>query len=235
MAGLSKEVKAVHLTDIHLGHYWGRKQLEKVVRKTNELRPDVVFNTGDLFDARSRLGEDVLVPFKDIQVPHYFVEGNHDKYVGVDEITALLKNIGVQVLENEISNFNELQIVGLKHMLADNESFDMHAEEGEETIKGILSSLPIREDKPTILLHHSPDGAKYADEKKIDLLLSGHTHGGQFFPFNILAGWLFFKYNAGIYRYNGLTISVSEGIGTFFAPLRIGTNSEILLYRLIPA
>lgn len=234
MKGLSEEVKAVHLSDIHLGHYWGKKHLQKIVRKTNALHPDIIFNTGDLFDARFRLSEEVFLPFKEIKVPHYFVEGNHDKYVGVEKVTEYLKRVGVKVLENEISSFNELQIVGLKHMLADHETFDMHAEEGESTIKDILAELPVNRDKPTVLLHHSPDGIKYADEKNVDLYLAGHTHGGQFFPFNLLAAWTFFKYNSGIYNYNQLVISVSEGLGTFFAPLRIGTSGSIMFYRLIP-
>jgi len=230
--GLSKEIRVVHLTDIHLGHFRGKEHLKKIVAKTIELKPDIVLHTGDLFDAKSRLYQDVLTPLKEIQAPHYFVEGNHDKYVGAEEVKRLLKNINVNVLENEIATFEELQIVGLKHMLADKESFDMHASEGE-TIKEVLGELAIDKTKPTILLHHSPDGEEYANNLDIDLLLAGHTHGGQMFPLTLIAK-LMFDYNDGLYEFKNLFIYVSEGAGTIYTPMRIGTKSEITLIKLTP-
>ena len=231
--GLSKEIRAVHLTDIHLGHFRGQEYLKNIVNETVLLKPDIVFNTGDLFDARSRLNENVLRPFKEINVPHYFVEGNHDIKVGVEEINQYLRNSGVSVLENEIAEFGELQIIGLKHMLADENSFDMHAAQGK-TIKQVLEGLQIENDKPAVMLHHSPDGANYANNKGVDFILAGHTHGGQMFPFTILSK-LFFPYNSGLYSFKDLFIYVSEGAGTLFSPMRVGTNSEITLIRLVPA
>ena len=230
--GLTKEVKVVHLTDIHLGHFRGKGHLQKIVEITNELNPDVVFQTGDLFDAKSRLSEDVLTPFKDVKAPHYFVEGNHDKEVGVEQIGRMLKNIRINVLENEIATFGELQIIGLKHMRADKNSFDLHAI-GGETIQDVLSQLPVDTTKPTIMLHHSPNGEVYANDLKIDLLLAGHTHKGQLFPLTFIAK-MFFVYNDGLHRYRDLNIYVSEGVGTMYTPMRIGTRSEITFITLVP-
>ena len=67
--GLTKQIKVVHLTDIHLGHFRGKGHLKKIVKITNELNPDVIFQTGDLFDAKSRLSEKVLTPFKEMNAP----------------------------------------------------------------------------------------------------------------------------------------------------------------------
>ncbi len=231
--GLSKEIRAVQLTDIHLGTFRGKKYVERVVRKVNELHPDVVFNTGDLFDSKVRIEENgILNPFKQIEAPHYFVEGNHDQYAGINKVVHLLKESGVIVLRNEVMDYDQLQIIGLNHMRPDNESFDIHAEKGE-TIKDVLARLPIDTARPTVLLHHGPSGLHYANEKNVDLMLSGHTHGGQMFPFTLIAK-LMFGYNNGLYDYENMKIYVSPGLGSVFAPLRVGTRSEITLLRLVP-
>lgn len=232
IAGLSGEIRAVHLSDIHLGHVRGGEFLERVAQKTKALNPDVIFNTGDLFDSRYALADDALAAFKTISVPHYFVEGNHDIYVGADKVKQLAKNAGLIVLENQVTNFGELQVVGLNYMMPDKEAFDLHPVEGD-TIKDVLPRLMIDESKPTLILHHSPSGAKYMDGRKMNLLLSGHTHGGQVFPFTLMADALF-DHNRGLRKHGGLWINVSEGVGTFFTPLRLGTRSEVILVRLVP-
>jgi len=166
-------------------------------------------------------------------VPHYFVYGNHDVDVGVEEVIELMRNANITVLLNEITNFGELQIIGLRNMPKDDNSFDMHTRAATETIKGVVARLPIDENRPTIVLHHRPDGVEYMYEKGADLLLAGHTHAGQFFPFTLLTK-LMFRYNSGFYRYKTMSIYVSEGTGTIFIKARLGTNSEMTLVRLTP-
>jgi hypothetical protein len=118
-------------------------------------------------------------------------------------------------------------------MTADRESYDMHAANGKATIKDVLASLKIDPARPSLLLHHSPDGAKYAAEKGIDLYLAGHTHAGQLFPINYLND-IIFAYNKGLHNFNGTRIFVSQGAGTFGPPMRVGTNAEITVLDLIP-
>ena len=144
----------------------------------------------------------------------------------------MLRNINVNVLENEITSLEELQLVGLKHMRADKNSFDIHAT-SVETIQDVLTRLPVDTTKPTIMLHHSPNGEVYANDLKIDLLLAGHTHKGQLFPLTFVAKMVF-GYNDGLFKYKALNIYVSEGIGTMYTPMRIGTKSEISFITLIP-
>ena len=236
IAGLTKEIKAVYITDVHLGNLWSKKHLEKIVDKAVEFDPDVIFNTGDMFDNKSHFNEnsDILNSLTKINVPHYFVYGNHDYDAGLDEALAFMKNAGVIVLRNEISYFDELQIIGLDNMLPDENSFNMHTKQGAETIKTIMEKLPINENLPTIALHHRPEGVKYMSDKKVDLLLAGHTHAGQMFPFTLLTNALF-PYNKGLYKYGDMSIYVSAGAGTFGPPVRIGTKSEITFVRLVPA
>lgn len=233
--GLTQEIRAVHITDVHLGNFRGKGEADKIVRKIKEINPDVVFNTGDMFDSKAHFGgdNDVLSAFRTLDIPHYFVYGNHDQHVGTDEVIKQMKSANATVLLNEVAYFRELQIIGLNNMLADRHTFDMHTSEDSETIEEVLNELEIKEDYPTIVLHHRPDGVKYMQQKDAGLLLAGHTHAGQIFPFIFIAK-LMFGYNKGLYKYETMNIYVSEGSGTIFAPVRLATNSEITLIKLTP-
>ena len=231
--GLNREITAVQLSDIHIGHFWGVKTLQNIVEKTNALNPDVVFITGDLFDGRIRLNKSSLDPLKQMKAPVYFVEGNHDGYSGAPEIKKMLREIGVNVLENEVTHFSELQIIGLDHLRADSNSTDIHTSAHKPTIKTVLNNLNIFPDQPTILLHHSPDGVEFANQHGVGLYLAGHTHNGQLFPFNFVVKMVY-KYNKGLHNYKGTQIYVSQGTGAFGPPMRVGTISEITLFHLKP-
>jgi predicted MPP superfamily phosphohydrolase len=87
--------------------------------------------------------------------------------------------------------------------------------------------------KPTVLLHHSPDGIQYANQHGVNLYLAGHTHAGQLFPVKYIAH-LFFDYNKGLHDFKGTKMFVSQGVGTFGPPMRVGTKSEIVVITLKP-
>lgn len=229
--GMKKELKIMHLTDIHIGHWHGKKYLKKIVEQTNQHQVDYVFITGDLFDGRIRLNDENLEPLKQLDAPVFFVEGNHDGYSGVEDIKSRLRKMGVTVLENQVLQLEDFQLIGLNHMLADDSSYNMHAASERQTIQGVLNGLEINNSTPSILLHHSPDGVKYANEKGIDLYLAGHTHAGQLFPITLLNEWIF-TYNKGLHDFQGTKIYVSHGAGTFGPPMRVGSRSEITLITI---
>lgn len=229
--GITKEIRALHISDIHIGHFRGKNFIQKIVDATEKLDIDVVFLTGDLYDGKIKLNTEVISPFEKLDVPIFFVEGNHDGYTDSKRIKQELRESGIIVLENEVTDWGEFQIIGLDHMPADSQSVDMHSAGQRATIKSILPTLDIDKEKPSILLHHYPVGIKYANEEGIDLYLAGHTHGGQLFPINYIAK-LMFPYNKGLYEYNGTRIYVSQGAGTFGPPLRVGTRSELAIIIL---
>ncbi|MCP4310622.1 MAG: metallophosphoesterase [Bacteroidetes bacterium] len=231
--GLQQEVRAMHLSDIHLGHFRGEKFLHRIVDRCNSRDVDMVLITGDLFDGKIRFCDACLDPLKQLNAPVYFVEGNHDGYSGIERVKSSLKAIGVKVLSNDVASQGEIQIIGLNHMLADENSVNMHTAGELATLRSILPGIPSDPDKPTILLHHSPDGIQYAREKGVDLYLAGHTHAGQLFPVNFI-GELIYQFNKGLHDYQGTKIYVSSGAGTFGPPMRFGTHSEITVVKLIP-
>ncbi|HYQ58264.1 MAG TPA: hypothetical protein VEP89_13065, partial [Draconibacterium sp.] len=144
-----------------------------------------------------------------------------------------LREIGVTVLENEVTHFNQLQIIGLDHMRPDNRSQDKQENEKRPTIHSVLDELNLYPGKPTVLLHHSPDGIELANQHGVDLYLAGHTHNGQLFPFNFVVKMIY-KYNKGLHDFKGTRIYTSQGVGTFGPPMRVGTKSEIVIFKLKP-
>ncbi len=235
LPNLEQPLRIAHVTDIHLGHYWGEGALARMAYLIEREGVDAVVITGDMFDGRANLNPKALEPLRRITAPIYFVEGNHDGYTGVYEIKALLVDRDIHVLSNEVLNFKGLQIVGLDYLIPDEQSRDtFHGSKNRRTMQGVLGRLPIDKSKAIILLHHNPVGANYAAQSGVNLYLAGHTHGGQIFPVTLIAE-LMFEYNRGLYRYDdNMQIYVSQGVGTFGPPMRLGTHSEITILNLTP-
>jgi predicted MPP superfamily phosphohydrolase len=230
---LKNEVKIAQISDVHLGAARGKGYLEKIVAKTNEFKPDFVVITGDIADSRAALTGEMFTPLKNLEAPAYFVYGNHDAYIGLNEIINKMKENNVQILGNEVVVTNGLKLIGLNYMKADDTVYDPH-QVTAETIKDILPTLDLSGDNPKVALHHGPWGIEYMNEYGIDLVLAGHTHGGQIFPANLMAK-LIFPYVKGLAAYKGTYMYVSQGAGTFLPRMRLGTNNEINFISLEPA
>ncbi len=233
MPNLEEPMKIAQLSDIHIGHFWGKKTVDKLVRIVEKESVDAVVITGDMFDGRVRLNEEVLEPFKRLDMPIYFIEGNHDGYSGSKDIKELLTRNGITVLDNEMVELKGLQIVGLDYLMADhNTQNTFHAPPAGVTIEEVLPTLGIDRNRASLMLHHNPIGVNYAADNGINLYLAGHTHAGQMFPATLIAKMMF-PFNKGLYQYNDTTqIYVSQGSGTFGPPMRLGTRSEATILTL---
>lgn len=227
---LQQPLRTVLLTDLHIGHYRGNGHVQKFVNQVNVLHPDIVFFTGDCFESWYNFNTEAVKPLKEINAPVFFVAGNHDGYVDSDQAKQLLRETGVQVLENKVVECKGLSIAGLDYMAADAKHVGIHAPTRTETIESTITSLPIDTSLPVITLHHSPIGADYMEKAGVNLLLSGHTHGGQIFPLTWLNN-LLFKFNRGLKKQNSLQVYTSCGTGTFGPPMRFCTVSEISLIK----
>ncbi len=233
VSALKGPLKAVHLTDTHLGHYRGARNLERIVTRINKQEPDVVFFTGDLLDSKYQLKPSSMEPLSKLKAPIFFVEGNHDEYTGIKAIKSQLLELGVRVLGNEIAEWNGIQIIGLDYMIADSNAYSSHAIPGRATIRSVLEGMAIDPEKPSIVLHHGPDGLEYAEKAGVDLYLAGHTHGGQMWPATYIAKMIF-AVNRGLDNLGKMKVYVSQGTGTFGPPMRVGTYSELTILNLIP-
>ncbi|MDD5458932.1 MAG: metallophosphoesterase [Phycisphaerae bacterium] len=211
-------LRIVVVSDIHLRKF-GTRQLEKIVDKVNSLKPDLIFLTGDIFDARHALNEKNLSVLDDLKAPAYFVTGNHERYIGQRFVFEKLKKTKIHILDNETVMAGDMQIIGL------DDSVELHH------FEKVLSLLPVAPDKYSILLYHRPRGLEDAAKAGINLMLSGHTHNGQIFPFNFIVGTQF-KYIKGLYKNDGCTLYVTTGTGTWGPKMRLGSKNEIAVIDL---
>lgn len=216
------------------------KDNNKLIEKLNECEPDIIVLTGDLIDS-NHTNLEVALSFARQAVkiaPCYFVTGNHEAWVGsqYEELKTSLENAGVTVLQDEAIELNYgdecIQLIGLNDPdFSERDSFL-----SESILETKLSEINISNGF-TILLSHRPEHFNVYQNKNIDLVLSGHAHGGQFrLPFlgGVIAPnqGLFPKYDAGIYTENGTTMIVSRGIGNSIIPFRVNNRPEIVLVEL---
>ncbi len=233
MTGLSKSLDIMLIADVHLGHHRGKNYLTKIVEETNKRNPDIILLAGDLMDSEAALFPDILRPLSGFRAPVYYVPGNHEKAIDEQKAIKLIAENGVNILYNKIADTSGVQIIGLDYMNLDENTFDMHPSNNKQTIKEVLSQMTWEKDKPVIVMHHSPVGVKYATAAGVNLMVAGHTHAGQVFPFTYLAN-LLFDFNKGLYRQDNTTVFVSQGAGTFLSRLRLGSENEINLLHLVP-
>lgn len=212
------DMKLIQLSDIHIGSV-GADFLKRVVKKTNELKPDAVLITGDLLDPHGSFERDGLSVLNEIEAPVFFVTGNHERYADLDRVGELLGETKVKWLRNEAVDFNGIQLIGID----DGDSKSQVAKR--------LEKIAVEPDKFNVLMYHRPDGFEAAAERGVDLMLAGHTHNGQIFPFNFFVR-LFFRHMKGLYKHDDCLLYVSPGTGTWGPRMRLGSRSEIVLIEL---
>lgn len=222
--GLKKAVRAVHLTDIHIGTVHQVAFLTHVVQMTNKLSPDVVYITGDLFDGSVPVTERMLKPLDALTAPVFFSNGNHEEYEGLQYVRDTVDDINIDHLENRMVIHKGIQVVGIN---------DRASLKKEESAGTVIDSLNVDKNMPTVLLYHTPVEWDEARERGVDVMLSGHTHNGQIYPFTLLVR-MTYKYIKGLYEEEGKFLHVSPGTGTWGPPMRLGSRNQITLLHLVP-
>ena len=227
--------RIVQISDVHIGPILGRRFCEQLVQRIRALDPDLVAITGDLVDGDARLLADEVAPLADLRPRHgvAFVTGNHDHYSGAAAWCAVLAGLGIRVLRNECVEIRVgdavFDLVGV-----DDHRGDVFGRDGGEDLATALAGRdPTR---PALLLAHDPSTFKRASSLGIDLQLSGHTHGGQIWPFVWLVR-LAIPFVAGLYRRGGAILYVSRGTGFWGPPMRLRSPAEIgeIVLRSAPA
>jgi predicted MPP superfamily phosphohydrolase len=231
--GLAQAVKIVHVPDIHLGTQRGEAYLNKILDAINEQKPDMVLYNGDLIDSNIALKPELFSLFKKVRAEQYFTTGNHEYYMDTGRALRLIAGAGIRVLRSEMVETHGIQLIGMEYMNADRQTYDAHVV-NTLTMQEELPRIARDGGKPSVLAHHSPVGMKYATEGNINVMLAGHTHGGQFFPGTALVKHRFPMYS-GRYQVGRTTLLVSQGAGTFGPWMRLGTRNEVQVVNLIPA
>jgi predicted MPP superfamily phosphohydrolase len=210
-------LKIAQISDIHIGSTGG-DFFSHVIDKVNELKPDVVLITGDLVDNDKAATAAAVENLNRLLVPVFFVTGNHERYVGYDNVRRLLAPTKVKWLRNEGVTFGKVRIVGVD----DNTNAKVMDEILERAVNGAAY---------TILMYHRPEWLETVAGRNVNLMLTGHTHHGQLWPFNFVVG-LFYEYITGLHQISQMHLYVSNGTGTWGPRMRLGSHSEIAIIRL---
>jgi len=226
-------LRIVQMSDIHVSHTIKRRFVQRVVDNVNELKPDIVALTGDLVDGSVNQLRDDVAPLAELEAKYgsYFVTGNHEYYSGVGQWLDETSRLGFTVLLNQHKIIERgearLLIAGVTDYTGGQFSKD-HISDPHKAMAG----APDADVK--ILLAHQPKSIYKAAEAGYDFMISGHTHGGQYFPYHFLAA-MTQPFISGLHKYENTQIYVSRGTGYWGPQIRIGARSEITLHRLVSA
>lgn len=228
---LTQPYSIVQLSDVHIGGLIDKEFIDEIVRRINILKPDVVVITGDLIDIEISKAKDSIDALENIKAKYgtYFIVGNHEYFHGIEKIIKKVNSLGIKVLENENVYIGEegrgFNLAGV---------YDIFGYRINAHMPDINKALKGKKDSPTVLLAHQP---RYIEEVQngVDLMLSGHTHGGQILPFRFLVK-LQQPYVEGLHKHNeNLQIYVNKGTGFWGPPMRLGASSEITHISLEPS
>jgi uncharacterized protein len=214
---------AALVTDMHLGHVRGKAFAKRIVKMLGRHQPDIILIAGDMYDGTAADVDGLAEPLGGLSAPlgTYFVAGNHEEFSDHTKYLNAVEKSGVRVLNNEKVVLEGLQIVGVHYRDSVN----------PERFRGILRKADLDAHTASILLTHAPNRLPIAAEAKIGLQLSGHTHGGQFFPYTWITSRIYGRFVYGLQRLGDLLVYTSCGVGTWGPPLRVGTRPEIVLIR----
>ncbi|WP_280494265.1 metallophosphoesterase [Nocardia asiatica] len=212
------------VSDVHLGPILGRGFAERVVRTVNDTQPDLIAVVGDLVDGSVEHLRSAVEPLAGLRARHgaFFVTGNHEYFSGAEQWVEHVQELGMHLLANARTELPGFDLAGVNDV------------QGERTGQGpdFGKALGDRDRSRTaVLLAHQPVLIDDAVAHGVDLQLSGHTHGGQIWPGNYLAG-LANPTVAGLERYGDTKLYVSRGAGAWGPPVRVGAPSDITVVEL---
>ena len=220
--GYKDSITIMHISDMHLGAIYQKNSVENLVDIINKKNPDVVVITGDISDGSLKVEKDWIMPFNKVEdnIEVLYITGNHENLYGKEDIIEDIKKVKkIKYLGNsdEIVKIKGINFIGI----------DYEYHDVKTRTKEIIEKNKIKDDI-NILLYHIPKiSLKDLKEVNIFLMLAGHTHGGQIFPFTILA-WLGNKYFTGLYSNNKNNyVFVSSGYGTALTPMRFLSEKMI--------
>ena len=212
---------ALLLTDLHLGHVNATGFARRIAGLARQLDPAIIFIAGDLYDGTKVDPVRLAAPLFELAPPHgiYFCGGNHEEFGDEAAYDAALRGGGIRVLNNELAEADGLQIAGVRYA-------DTTFPQRLRTILGGLNLDPAR---AAILLNHVPNRLPLVEQAGFALQLSGHTHGGQIFPFTWFTHRAFERFTRGLNQFGTLQVFTSIGAGTWGPPMRVGASPEIIL------
>ncbi|OHA16160.1 MAG: hypothetical protein A3G52_04920 [Candidatus Taylorbacteria bacterium RIFCSPLOWO2_12_FULL_43_20] len=218
-----KKKKMIFFSDTHFGQIIGGLQANKIVDKINSMNPDIILIGGDIFDGSVVNFEDMAKRLGRLKAVHgvYFITGNHEVYTETRcrlSVIDLLAANNLVCLDGKKIDVNGIDIVGAGYIESDDKN----------RFFNFISKLALAGNKTTVVIKHVPEHIEVAATNDIDLMLFGHTHNAQIFPFQFLPDIIYRGYGYGLKKFGRTHVYTSSGVGTWGPPFRVGTVSEIV-------
>ncbi|WP_297433148.1 metallophosphoesterase [uncultured Cetobacterium sp.] len=214
-------LKFAFISDVHLNGKFDGSKLKIAFEKMKDENVELVLIGGDFLDnSYKSITDDIKSIIDETNFKHgiYLVLGNHEYYGGIEENIEYIKNLGINILRDEIVKIEGITIVGR------DDRYNKKRKSLDELLKNVDKKSSV------IVVDHNPQSLKELGNEKVDLYLSGHTHKGQLFPFNLVVNYMY--ENSGGYKKIGDTHTyVSSGLGTWMIPYRIGSSSQIMIFK----
>ncbi len=221
--------RMVLVSDIHLGTLTSKHRIRKMVERINSLEPDIILLAGDILDedVGPVIYRDLGRSINDLSAPLgvYGITGNHEYIGGVDEATDYLTTHGITLIRDSVIKINNSFYLAGREDLAISQFTEKTRKSVEELLEMAVDDLPV------ILLDHQPFNLDRSAAAGADFQMSGHTHHGQIWPINFITRAIY-TISRGFGEVDGMKVYVSNGVGTWGPPIRIGTRPEIVFIKV---
>ena len=215
---MSKPMKVVMLSDLHLGYHNRKAEFQRWVEMINGENPDLILIAGDIIDGYMKpiYQEDIATEFKKFKAPVVASLGNHEYITGIDEVLDFYKDAGITLLRDSTFTMGDLVVAGR----------DDRSSRGRMSTEDLLKN--VNKEKYIVLLDHQPYNLEESQQAGVDFQFSGHTHEGQVWPISLMVRYMF-EDAWGPYQKGDTRYYVSSGLGIWGGKYRIGTRSEYIV------
>jgi uncharacterized protein len=223
LPAFNEEIKGksfVHLSDLHLGAVYRPAWQKMIANKVNKLEADFIIISGDLFDGSDRELSEFIESLALLNKTTIFVPGNHDSYIFGDEVENTIRKAGLVYLVDQAIKVSDMEIVGFDYI-----------SNKDSNVRREIESLETEKINPRIVINHVPVDQAEAHDLEADLMLMGHAHRGQIFPFSLATRLIYGQYAYGLSNYGDMITYTSAGTGTWGPPLRTLFPGEIILFK----
>lgn len=219
---IQKDVRLVQISDIHLFGKNQEPRFERIYKHITSTSPDIIVITGDFIDIPGKVTPETIQKINDYNIPVLFIYGNHENYYGEEQVRELLETTHIIILDNNNIDYNDygISVIGIGDS------------EDKNNLQTKLSTINIDKNKYNILLNHRPVNPELVSSYGIDLMLSGHTHAGQFFPGTVSKLIGYFNYFRGLHEIGNMKLYINQGTGYWAIKIRNFSRNEITIFDL---
>lgn len=215
--------KIMIISDTHYWYIHSVMEAKNLVQKINELNPNIILVPGDFFDWPKINYQKIVDIFQNVKAPIFYVNGNHEEYNNTSEILQAISNSNIKILNDDTTLFDGISISGVTY----------HLNKTQNQLHSTLTSIaPKNNETINILMRHEPTLHDVILGYNYDIVVSGHTHRWQMWPFTYITDMIYWKYSYWLNKDKNMYSLTTSGVWSWGPPQRLGTRSEIIILNI---